>query len=323
MSIEIVDEHEPDLAETNDKPSKQKGGKKDNKKDQQVKSKEPTKKDSKKDSKKESKKDSKKDTSATDSKKEQKKEHHKKEHHNKKDQKKEKEKEKEKDEEKENENDVEVEDEEDDEDDDDEMPGLETGDAVKKGEEGESKTGGKGGKQNRSEKKARKAMLKLGMKSVPGIVRVTVKKAKNILFVISKPDVFKSPASDTYIIFGEAKIEDINQTFQNAQAQEQAAKEAVATNLTQLPQVEEPEDTLVSTKGASGTAAATPAASVAAKAAASTSGGTADGVDVDESGIDADEIQTVMNQVTCTRAQAIAALKKSGNIVDAILALTP
>ena len=36
-----------------------------------------------------------------------------------------------------------------------------------------------------------------------GIVRVTIKKAKNILFVISKPDVFKSPASDTYIIFGE------------------------------------------------------------------------------------------------------------------------
>lgn len=34
--------------------------------------------------------------------------------------------------------------------------------------------------------------------------------AKNILFVIGKPDVYKSPASDTYVIFGEAKIEDIN-----------------------------------------------------------------------------------------------------------------
>ena len=31
-----------------------------------------------------------------------------------------------------------------------------------------------------------------------------------ILFVVSKPDVFKSPNSDTYVIFGEAKIEDIN-----------------------------------------------------------------------------------------------------------------
>ena len=48
-----------------------------------------------------------------------------------------------------------------------------------------------GAKQNRAEKKNRKAMQKLGMKPVPGIIRVTVKKSKNILFVISKPDVFK------------------------------------------------------------------------------------------------------------------------------------
>lgn len=40
-----------------------------------------------------------------------------------------------------------------------------------------------------------------------------------ILFVIQSPDVFKSPASDTYIIFGEAKIEDLS-----AQAQSQAAQ---------------------------------------------------------------------------------------------------
>ena len=86
--------------------------------------------------------------------------------------------------------------------------------------EGEEADDGKGGKQNRAEKKARKAMQKLGMKPVAGIMRVTVKKAKNILFVISQPDVFKSPASDTYIIFGEAKIEDINQQAQQAAAEQ-------------------------------------------------------------------------------------------------------
>jgi nascent polypeptide-associated complex subunit alpha len=53
-------------------------------------------------------------------------------------------------------------------------------------------------------------MQKLGMRQVSGILRVTVKKSKNILFVISQPDVFKSPTSDTYIIFGEAKIEDLS-----------------------------------------------------------------------------------------------------------------
>lgn len=82
-------------------------------------------------------------------------------------------------------------------------------------------------KANRAEKKARKAMSKLGMKQVTGIKRVTIKKAKNILFVISQPDVFKSPASDTYIIFGEAKIEDINQQAQQAAAQQFQADDEV------------------------------------------------------------------------------------------------
>ena len=49
------------------------------------------------------------------------------------------------------------------------------------------------------------------MKPVTGISRVCIRKSKNILFVINKPDVFKSPGSDTYIVFGEAKIEDLSQ----------------------------------------------------------------------------------------------------------------
>ena len=61
-------------------------------------------------------------------------------------------------------------------------------------------------KQSRSEKKARKAMSKLGLKSISGVSRVTIRKSKNILFVITKPDVYKNPASDTYIVFGEAKV---------------------------------------------------------------------------------------------------------------------
>jgi nascent polypeptide-associated complex subunit alpha len=53
------------------------------------------------------------------------------------------------------------------------------------------------------------------------------------LFVIQTPDVFKSPASDTYIIFGEAKIEDLSaaaqsqaaQAFQMAQEQDVGASQ--------------------------------------------------------------------------------------------------
>merc|ERR1739838_1166464 len=45
-------------------------------------------------------------------------------------------------------------------------------------------------KQSRSEKKARKAMSKLGLRQVTGVTRVTIRKSKNISFVITKPDVY-------------------------------------------------------------------------------------------------------------------------------------
>merc|ERR1712213_153448 len=81
-------------------------------------------------------------------------------------------------------------------------------------------------KQSRGEKKARKIMSKLGLKQVTGVSRVTIRKSKNILFVINKPDVYKNPASDTYIVFGEAKIEDLTQQAQMEAAQKFKAAEA-------------------------------------------------------------------------------------------------
>jgi nascent polypeptide-associated complex subunit alpha len=90
---------------------------------------------------------------------------------------------------------------------DDEAPELEEGGVV---------DADKGAKQSRSEKKARKLFSKLGLKQVHGVSRVSIRKSKSILFVINKPDVYKSPASDTYVIFGEAKIEDLSQHAQLA-----------------------------------------------------------------------------------------------------------
>eukprot|EP00929_Paragymnodinium_shiwhaense_P041186 TRINITY_DN213_c0_g4_i1.p1 TRINITY_DN213_c0_g4~~TRINITY_DN213_c0_g4_i1.p1 ORF type:complete len:211 (-),score=108.79 TRINITY_DN213_c0_g4_i1:156-788(-) len=172
---------------------------------------------------------------------------------------------------------VEVEDDDDD-DSDEDMPNLEGGDKDV------------GGKQNRAEKKSRKAIAKLGMKPVPGITRVTVKKSKNILFVIAKPDVHKAPASDTYVIFGEAKIEDLS-----AQAQANAASAF-----------------------APGAAAAD---SAAAPAAAKIED--ADEGDVDDSGVEAKDIDLVMQQVSCSRGQAVKALKANNNdIVEAIMQLS-
>ncbi|CAO2623822.1 Putative nascent polypeptide-associated complex subunit alpha-like protein [Lemmus lemmus] len=71
-------------------------------------------------------------------------------------------------------------------------------------------------KQSRSEKKARKAMSKLGLR--------------------------QSPASDTYIVFGEAKIEDLSQQAQLAAAEKFKVQGEAVSNIqenTQTPTVQE------------------------------------------------------------------------------------
>ncbi|KAJ8646315.1 nascent polypeptide-associated complex subunit alpha-like protein 1 [Cinnamomum micranthum f. kanehirae] len=143
-------------------------------------------------------------------------------------------------------------------------------------------------KQSRSEKKSRKAMLKLGMKPIPGVSRVTVKKSKNILFVISKPDVFKSPASDTYVVFGEAKIEDLS-----SQLQTQAAEQFKAPDLSHV--ISKPESSAMAQEEE----------------------------DVDETGVEPKDIELVMTQAGVSRSKAVKALKAAdGDIVSAIMELT-
>jgi nascent polypeptide-associated complex subunit alpha len=129
-------------------------------------------------------------------------------------------------------------------------------------------------------------MQKLGMKPVSGIVRVTIKKSKNILFVISKPDVFKSPASDTYIIFGEAKIEDLSAQAQAAAAEQFKRPENISS-------VRKPESMimdahiLIRVLGSQG--ASEPAAA---------SISSIDDVDeeVDDSGVEESDVKLVMDQ---------------------------
>jgi len=144
---------------------------------------------------------------------------------------------------------------------------------------------------SRGEKKTRKAMAKMGMKPVPGITRVAMKRSKDIVLAISNPDVYKSATSNTYIIVGDCKVED--------------------------------------TSGGAARMAADQYSKVAAPAAAA--GGVANVAankpgaeeDLDETGVEGKDIDLVMGQANCTRGQAVAALKKNGNdIVNAIMELT-
>ncbi|EKM83056.1 hypothetical protein AGABI1DRAFT_82747 [Agaricus bisporus var. burnettii JB137-S8] len=152
--------------------------------------------------------------------------------------------------------------------------------------------------QSRSERKARKALLSLGLKKVPGITRVTIRRPKNILFVMAAPDVYKSPNSDCYIVFGEAKVEDMNSHAQLSAAQQLASSTANTTALESAaagttgdddepPELKEVED---------------------------------DGP-VDETGVDPKDIDLVMQQVNCSRAKAVRALRDSGgDLINAIMA---
>merc|ERR1711977_428795 len=165
-------------------------------------------------------------------------------------------------------------------------------------EDGDGEAGGKG-KQSRSEKKSRKAMQKLGMKPVPGIIRVTVKKSKNILFVIKEPDVFKTNADNpkapaTYIVFGKAEIEDLA-----AQATSAAVEQFKAP-------------------GAGLDAAGGDDAAALLEAVE----GDDDG-DEDAGGLDDNDIELVVKQACVSKAKAIKALKQNDNdVVNAIMALS-
>ncbi|CAF1128036.1 unnamed protein product [Adineta steineri] len=172
-------------------------------------------------------------------------------------------------------------------------------------------------KQTRSEKKARKAMAKLGLRPIPGILRVTIRKSKNILFVIQKPDVYKSPASDTYIVFGEAKIEDLSQRAQIAAAnqfktlgQNQAGANANSNDQTSNQNNNDKSQTDKTSNIQSNNKTETIQEE--------------DDEDeqVDSQGIEENDIQLVMSQSKTTRSKAIKALRKCNNdIVNAIMEL--
>lgn len=152
---------------------------------------------------------------------------------------------------------------------------------------------------NRNEKKARKVMERLGMQPVLGISRVTLKMqggGSQGFFTIHQPDVFEKNGS--YIVFGEAKQgmgmppPRLTQQQQQMQAAQRLAS-MVEEKKTDEPSMMENEQAVD------------------------------EHVVVDESGVDAKDIDLVISQAGCTRARAVKALKENdGDLVNAIMSLT-
>merc|ERR1712137_1311156 len=144
---------------------------------------------------------------------------------------------------------------------------------------------GRSSRQSKSEKKARKQIQKLGLRPITDVTRVTIKKSKNVIFAITEPDVFKSPTSDTYVLFGEVKVDDFGQQTGLQKAAE--SLDTAAADDDDIPALEDENES-----------------------------GTVEEVPALEGDVADSDIDLVMKQTEATREQAIDALKKSdGDVV--------
>jgi len=164
----------------------------------------------------------------------------------------------------------------------------------------------KGQKLNKNEKKARKAIAKLGLKPFPGINRVTMRKGQDILFIIANPEIYKTANTDTYVIFGDAKIENLSNNQLASKVKE------VVENAE--PQAEATEEKPTSLAAAAASVAAPEAPKVQV---------VEDEGPVDETGLSAGDIELLMTQSGVSRARAVRELRATnGDLVTAIMNAT-
>jgi nascent polypeptide-associated complex subunit alpha len=106
-----------------------------------------------------------------------------------------------------------------------------------------------------------------------------------VLLVVAKPDVYRSVNSDTYIVFGESSVEDMNAQAQAAAAQQLAAEDENSEQAETAPAAEEEEEG-----------------------------------EVDATGVEEKDIELVVSQANVSRNKAVKALKNNNNdIVNAIM----
>lgn len=165
---------------------------------------------------------------------------------------------------------------------------------------------------SKNEKKAKQQILKLGLKEVKGISRVTFKQKGNLIFAIDKPEVYKS-AGGSYVVFGECQVEDMNKRYAEAQAAQEAAQAAAGAGAD--------DDAPASKDPASITADLE--ASAALRESSAGKEVEDDNEPVDETGLDSADIELIMEQANVSRPKAVKALRAhDGDMVNAIVDLS-
>ena len=149
-------------------------------------------------------------------------------------------------------------------------------------------------KLNRGEKKCRKSLIKLGMKQMTGITRVTLKKRDGLIFVINDPEVLKSGSNEnSYAIFGELKLEDPNTRLAQNEAKKFNETETVKAAATETGKKEDEKKE------------------------------EEEGEPLSEEGLEPEQINMIMQHASCSRNKAIKTLRESNNdMVAAIMKLS-
>ena len=135
-------------------------------------------------------------------------------------------------------------------------------------------------------------MVKLGLKPLTGVNRVTVKKGKDFMVSIDDPEILKS--ENTYVVFGKVNMDDM-----------MGGAGRQGLNDFQPPTSVEEKKEVHATSGETAPQAETSAE------------------DLNEEGLNPENIKMVMEYTKCTKAAAIRALRETNDdSVNAIMKIT-
>lgn len=164
------------------------------------------------------------------------------------------------------------------------------------------------------QKQAKERLLKLGLKQVKSVSRVTFKKKGNFILAIENPEVYKIQGG-SYVVFGEAKVEDLNKRYAETLAAQKAAQKAADDGKNAA------EDISTSGSVADAITEDLKKASLEDKKDEDKEEEVADD-DVDTTGLDEADIKVVMDQANVSKAKAVSALRKEkGDVVNTIMSL--
>ena len=158
---------------------------------------------------------------------------------------------------------------------------------------------------NRYEANARKSLSKCGLKQVEGVTRVTLK-IDGQIYGMTNPDVAHLPGSDLYVVFGQPAQDGLmNRLGKNPEAM--AAMSGMGAGMNPMDMMGGM-DMMNFGAGADSAAAAEEEEEEEGE--------------VDEEGLDPEEIESIIAQVGCSRAKAAKTLRRTGTLVDAVIELS-